>query len=459
MTDIKTLVVRKPTRAPKGVIELPRESPPVFEEDVRLGPGPATEVITPEVISESRRKYEESKKARPPDQAIDSAPLMRNSIVAPVELNAKTFWGLLEALSRITVENPDYPILSGVKVRFLSGDDPKMIFEAFNGEVWAAASMPAAGGREAFEAVLPLARTISILKLLSHEYSTIEVGLGREKIYVGSFGFPCWGHPSDFPKSPSLEPVEASVALSTAYVFDIPRRVGAAVMHEGEKGVRDHCGMFLDLEKRVAVGTNGSRMHLLELPMMQVEVEGGKMPPGLYISSDVFRYMQAVESREWTGFRVEKTRLMVGSEDFGLIAPISLNRFLGWEQAVPVWQGAWQLSRDVLLSSLKEASLIPFVDEVRTVDLAFDLHSRKVTIISDAPSGDAFRKDLAAKAEGHLLPFLRVTANVVYLLDAIDACSGSSIRIGVGRELDPMTIQGDDNCFKAVIMPVRKTDD
>ena len=458
MPDETNLVVRKKTRAPKGVIELPEISPPPPEWEEDEGPGPARREPSAEVLSKAEQRYRESNEQTPPEVVITSAPMTKNSLVTPIEVEAKTLWGFLEALECITVEKSEYPILAGVKMRFIPGDEPRLLVEANNKKVWAAASLKAWGGNEEFAAVLPLQRAISVIKRLASKYSTITVGLDRERIHVGNFSFPFFGKVEHFPKKPRLEDHLVSVTWSTLYATQILERVLPAVDESDASYDRNLCGVFIDLESRAAVATNGKRMHVLELPLMKVEIDKRwkDAPTGVRLPLDVYRYIQAVEDRDWTGFRLGDTKVMIGSEDFGLVCNRLEGSFPDWSKAVTEWPGQWVVDRDVFLSAVKEASLLLLGKDEPGICLGFDLRAGSIAIVSSSVEGGRFERILKAKPSGKLLSFVTVTINPVFLLDAVDACRGSSLRIGVARENDQVTFRGDDNCFVAAIASMRR---
>ncbi len=252
-----------------------------------------------------------------------------------------------------------------------------------------------------------------------------------------------------------------SVVFSTAYAREIPERVfPAAATAEQDPYGRGITGVFLDLQKNAAVGTNSHRMHVLQLPMMGVEVEKEwkDVPRGVQVPLEVYQYLAAVEDREYTGFRLGHDKIMVGHNDFGLITePQNLN-FPNWDGAMPEWPGRWTADRETFLAAVKEASLILGDEPVPYIDFAFDLNAKNVTVVSTGSSGDRFERTVEARPSGKLMSFVTIRLNAVYTLDAIDACRGSSIRIGLGREMDQITFRGDDDYFTGIVMP-RKRDE
>ena len=295
---------------------------------------------------------------------------------------------------------------------------------------------------------------------MAAQYSTVSIGLDEEKIHIGNFSFPCWGHAKDFPKKPQLEEELISLSFATSYASEIPRRVGIATATDKDKDARiGLSGVYLDFENRAAVGTNGSRMHILELPMMHVEYEAKwkNDVAGVQVPLEVYRYIKAVEDREWTGMRVGASKVMVGHEDFGLIAEYPKRDFPDWKKAVQQWPGHWVLDREVFLSAVKEASLLLVRGESTPIlNLAFDQNSKNIAVVSHSETGERFERVLEASPSGRLVSFVSLRLNSIYVLDALDACQGTSLRIGVARDTDQVTFRGDDNCFTGVVMPVRR---
>lgn len=449
----KALVLREELVA-RRVIELPAETPEQVEYEEPIGPGPAEVPIDPEVLSGAEQKYR--KVNMPPESVVTRTPMIKETLVTPVDVEAKTFWGFLEALGCIASPSPEYPITGGIKMKFYPGDDARLVLEANNQRVWAAASMKASGGDEAFEAVLPLQRTKNVIKRLSQSYSKITIGLGKDKIHIGNFSFPFYGRADHFPGKPRLDEALLSVSFATTYAKEIPERVFPAASAESEDIYgRGTTGVFIDLQRHVAVGTNSHRMHVLKLPLMHVEIEKQwkDIPQGVQIPIEVYQYLAAVEDREYTGFRLGRNKIMIGHADFGLITEPQNECFPEWEDATKLWPGSWSVGREVFLDAVKEASLILGAEEEPYIDFAFDLNGRSIAVVSASNGGARFERVVEASPSGDLVSFITVRLNAVYALDAIDACRGTTLRLGVARSMDYVTFRGDDNNFTGIVMP------
>ena len=457
MSDEESIVVRPKTHAPKGAIELPAELPPPVETDDPIGPGPAQEPVVPEVLSKAEERYRASNDEGPPKKVVTRSPMTKETSVVPVEVQADALWGFLEALDRIADDKSTAPILAGIKLTFEPGENPKLLLEATNTCIWAAAGLKAWGGGQGFKAILPRKRAINIVKELRGSYATLMIGMDDERIHIGDFSFPFHGVVDHFPRQPTLEDAAVSVVLPTGQLEDIPLRIYPAVnvSSVSYKGAQH---VYLDFENKVAVATDGNRMHLLAIPMMHVEYEQGwkaDQPKGVQVPVEVFRYLGAVESRDWTGFRAGPTKVMAGHDDFGLIADTGGGKFPDWKKVVPIWPGEWVVSRELLLEKLQEASFLLEHNTNPGVTLAFDQHSGTVAIASKSAEGDAFETTLEVKANGTVTPFSKTVIDATYLYDAVNACRGTMVRIGIGGKHDPTTYKGEDNAFTAVIMPMR----
>lgn len=441
------LTIRK--RATGGT-PLPDETPPPPDCEDDIGPGPV------EIVTREEELHEEYVNAPPPIRVIDRLMVTKPSIVVPIEVNAKALWGFLEALRNVTGGGTDYPILSGVKMSFIPGEDGVLLLEATNRTSWAAASLKAEGGQQPFEAVLPLQRAINVIKLLSTSYSTVSIGMDERRIHVGDHSFPFGGKIAHFPKKPELKSPQASLVFNTNYLTEIPERVLPAV--DGVDGSRVNLnGVYIDLQKKAAVGSNGNRMHALLLPQMHIEEErsDADLPDGIRIPIEIYRYMAAVEDRDWTGLRICEDRVMVGHEDFGAVAMLSKVHYPDWEKAFPVWPGSWTVSSQEFMDATKEGSLLLNPRGREGMSFRFSTMNELVIVSSESPNGDTFERHIGASYTGKVPGDVTVSLNASYVLDALDACMGDSVRIGIGGELEPVTFQGDGNAFKATIMPIR----
>jgi len=138
------------------------------------------------------------------------------------------------------------------------------------------------------------------------------------------------------------------------------------------------------------------------------------------------------------------------------VAPFSKSVFPDWSKAVPESPGIWTVNREEFANVIKGASLVAHGSDLNDIVLAFDSARKCIVAASESRSTDRFESDMSAVPSGKVLPFLRVRMNAYYLLDAIDACSGEMLRIGVEREISPVAFRGDGNMFVAVVKPMRQ---
>ena len=106
--------------------------------------------------------------------------------------------------------------------------------------------------------------------------------------------------------------------------------------------------------------------------------------------------------------------------------------------------------RDALLQTVRRVSIL---SSERARGVRFRLQSGSLEISANNPDLGEAREDLEVDYEGDALD---VGFNARYLLDVLGVLpEGSTVTIGLGDELSPGVLQGDDKGYQYVVMPMR----
>jgi hypothetical protein len=259
----QALELRRAPEQPPNAIRLPAETPlpPAELPPEEVEPRPTAEQISKNEF----RLLQEAKNAPAPDQLLETAPMLKPSLVAPVQLNGKIFQAFLDALSSVARESAEVPILRNVRMTY---DEGMLRLEATDNRVWAITKMKASGGRDGFECVLPLKRARNVVRRMVASYATVAIGVDAESIHIGNYSLPHGGSIRDYPQRMTLLQEELKAALPAHYIGGILKRLAAVIERDHDKpNLR---GVHLDFNAGVAVATDGKRLHMLGLPEVQI---------------------------------------------------------------------------------------------------------------------------------------------------------------------------------------------
>ncbi len=450
MKESKTtaLELRAREAAPSRSIRLPDETTSAPAE---LTPGDLEPKPTAEEISKNElRLLNEAKDAPAPDRVLESLPMVKSSVIVPVEVNAATLRDFLDALAVIAHENAAAPILGNVRVTYTEGE---LLLEATNGRVWGMAKLKAMGSRDGFECVLPLKRARNVLQRILAGYANVPIGMDQDQIHLGNYSFPHGGAIRDYPPRMTLMAEELKAALPVHYIESILERLVPIVDDEHPRpNLR---GVHLDFELGGAVATDGSRLHLLKLDSLQLEQTGSyRARPAVTISCEFFEYLRAVIDREWVGLLVSEKRVTAFGEDFAAMARPLEESFAKWRQTIPSYSGFWLVDKKAILETLEDAYPL----DASYVRLAVDSIGEKLTVTARNAEGETYKKSITAQRHGGA-PAVRCALDPDFLREAIEATEGGLVRIGFDDDQSyehAVTISGEESDFLAVVMPCRE---
>lgn len=446
--NTSALEVRRDSQSPQpsNAIRLPSEMPPPPDPPAAdVEPKPTAE----EISKNELRLFDEAKKEAPvPDQLLDSAPMVKPSLVVPVQVSAEMLQDFLDCLSPITRDS-DVPILRNVRMSYREGE---LLLEATDGRIWALVRLKATGGTDGFECVLPLQRARNVIRRIGARYATASIGVDLANIHLGNYSFPHGGSIREYPPRPPLMPEELKVALPACYVSSILKRLCPAV--DPDHSRPNLRGVHLDFNDGLAIATDGHRLHMLALGELKLATRTpNRTPPSVTLTVEFFRFLQSVVERDWVGLIVNQRLVTAAGDDYGILAQPLEEGFVQWRQVLPDHDGFWIVDKEALLQPIRDAQSLGAAQLV----VAVDTIGEKL-IVRTRGDGATYETTLTARRRGGAAA-VRVTLQPRYLREAVEATGGGGlVRLGFdedGSELSPVTVRGEDDEFIAVIMPIR----
>jgi DNA polymerase III sliding clamp (beta) subunit (PCNA family) len=413
------------------------------------------------VVSDADKRFEAAMAltVEDPTDFIRGQRRSQPPLVKGARVTVGTVLGFLDAMSSLEMKN--------VKVSFLPGDEPKIFLEGSMGGLWAASAIRAESSlKNGFSALLPLKRGISVLNTLGSDRGVV-IGVDKKGFCLGPHSVPFGGRVEDFPAGPSpLEPI-ARGALPVSCCHEIASRVTKATHPKTLFGSLHTLLMDFDVHELdghgivmgTVIATDGCRMHILQLPQMQMKIENGRLPPAMRIPPTFFSYLSSVVESKGAILEFRPDQIVAKGEDFMIHATATIEKQsepteIGrWRSANIKHGGYWMIDSERLQSMLRSAS-----GEV--VRLRLDSMYEEVTISSQAKDGTYYEE----RDDNHVQRFggasvVDVTINHEYFTDAVKSCSSKLVRMEFEHDrnkqpLSPIVIRGEDEQFKAIVMPI-----
>lgn len=428
-------------------IRLPDETPPPPETPpVDIEPKPTVEQISK---NELRLLTEAGSDAPVPSQILDSVPMVKPSLVVPVQASAHMLQDFLDCLAPIA-RRSDVPIMRNARMSYTEGE---LLLEATDGRTWALVRLKAQGGTDGFECVLPLSRARNVVRRILARYATVSIGVDASNIHLGNYSFPHGGSIREYPARPPLLAEELKVALPSCYLGEILRRLGPVVDPDHPRtGLR---GIHLDFNEGLAVATDGHRLHLLALPELKIATRTpNRTQPSVTLPCEFFRFLQATVDNEFIGLVVNQQLVTAAGHDYGILVRPLEDGFVSWRQVMPHQDGVWLVEKQGLLEILRDAQSLGAAEVLLAVD------SIGERIVLRARGDDAaYETTIPARRRGGP-SVVRVALDPSYLRDAVEAVEGGLVRLGFdadGSDIAPITVRGADDELVAVVMPIRRS--
>lgn len=451
----------------------PAHTGPIIEHRVHLNPEDPILHRPVEVVTAEEERLEEQVKHR---VKIPSEFFKRGTHVDPplapgATVNVESLLGFLAALGEILPEKVPYPILESAKLWY---DPPPatLYIEAGSHAVWSVVALRASAGEpKGFTAMMPVHRARNVLGALREAGPTVVVGVDAHGICLGPHTVPFGGLIDDFPVQPVIEEWIARAVMPAFYYREICNRVLLARTQDFKDDALQ--GVLLDFEAHdidgatkvlcTAVATDGCRIHILRLPQMALDIKQRtlrSLPPTCTVPAGFFRYMKAIVQHEWSALEFGDKQLVARGEDFVVVAKVAtegkaaLRELASWRRVNTEWPGYWLASNTKLTELVTGAMLGGTAEEVR---LQIHGNNEELVISSQNDAGERFTEKLQVRGfDGPNV--VDVSLSPAYLKDALIACLGGLVRLSFTRDLKdqpsaPVVIRGEDEQFKAIIMP------
>ena len=252
-----------------------------------------------EVVSreEERHHQQIQKKAKKPAKSFVSSAAMTDRQIIGAEVDSEVLFGFLSAAERVVPSDKRNPI--SIKLSYEHNAE-RMLIESASTTIWTAAAIKAAPrGDHGFEAMVPARHARNAANVMRDSFKTLSVGMNEGRIWIGQHCIPGGGHPRDFPPRPLIREWEARAVVPAFYFQEICARILTASSRDPTKpGLHGVLLDFLFTSDRslscTAVGSDGSRMHILELPQMKIQPRGNATPPSVMVDEQFFRYLRSV---------------------------------------------------------------------------------------------------------------------------------------------------------------------
>jgi DNA polymerase III sliding clamp (beta) subunit (PCNA family) len=277
---------------------------------------------------------------------------------------------------------------------------------------------------------------------------------------------PRGGDVSDFPGRPLLRPWEARAVVPAFYFDEVCGRILTASSKDPTRPSLH--GVLLDFTMApdrtvtcVAVGSDGCRMHILNLPQMKIQPRGHVTPPSVVVHEHFFRYLQTVANREWTALEISEHQISARGEDYQAVATATmkgetaLRGLENWRSVNVDHRGYWAVDHKELERVLRKIVDSDDLDE--KIDLFIDASKDQLVISPYKDRGRQGGEGVSIRRfDGPAMVDVQINAN--FLLAGAAACKSGLIRLGFAAAKDqksaPVTIRGEDDQFKAIVMPL-----
>lgn len=449
------------TKIPPKEIVVARPKKKAKIEEVDAIPVREVEVVSKE--EEKHRRQLEKKAKKPATSFVSSAAVLDRKI-SGVEVDCETLFGFLAASERAVPVDKNYPILSSVKLSYEANAE-RMFIETNSTNLWTAVAIKATPiGTDGFEVMVPARHARNAANTMRDEFRSVTVGMNEKNFWIGRHCIPSGGRVSDLPPRPVLRKWETRAAVPASYFEEICSRVMNVSSKDPTKpGLH---GVLLDFvvaaDRSItctAVGSDGFRMHILDLPQMRIQPRGHAPPPSLVIGEQFFRYLRTVANREWTALELSETQVNARGEDYQAVASATMKGsatggISNWRSVNVDYPGHWAVDRKdferVLKKTQEEGS-----DE--KIDIRFDAMHEQLDVWFYNRDSRKTKESIGARRFGGP-GAVDVPLNANYLLSAVAACKSGVIRLGFAgvkeQGRSPVTVRGDVDQFKAIVMPI-----
>lgn len=274
------------------------------------------------------------------------------------------------------------------------------------------------------------------------------------KVISGKSTFKMMGLPEEeYPALPEVPASPEEVTIDAAILKDM---IEKTVYATGESDTRYTLNglllHFIPKKKAVElkiVGTDGHRLSLIARDVNGKVSEERKLILPKKAAMELRRLLDG-ESEEITLY-LDKNHIFFSIGDVVLTSRLIEGTYPDYEQVIPRDnEKKVTLDKSTFLKALKRTSIM---SRERTNAVRCDLEPGKMTLISINPDLGEAREEIEAQYKGE--PF-SVGYNARYLMDAIQAMDGESVRIELQELLSPtLLVETEEKGYTCVVMPMR----
>ena len=463
MSTMEEQLATTPRTTAVAVVKRPPRKVKIDEVDAI--PVREVEVVSKE---EERHQHQVQKKAKKPSASFISSAAMTDRQIIGAEVDSEVLFGFLSAAEKVVPSDKNSPILSSIKLSYEHNAE-RMFIESASTNIWTAVAIKATPrGDYGFEAMVPARHARNAANAMRDSFKTLSVGMNEGRIWIGQHCIPGGGHPQDFPPRPLIREWEARAVVPAFYFEEICARVLTASSKDPTKtGLH---GVLLDFavarDRSVsctAVGSDGNRMHILELPQVKVQLRGHASPPSLMVGEQFFRYLRSVANREWTAVELSETQICAKGEDYQAVSVATMKGATAtkglenWQSVNVSYEGHWSVDRKELERAIRK---IREATSDEAIDVRLDATREQLDIWFYDKDTRKIRETISARRfSGPAV--VDVTIDLNLLLSAVVACRSGLIRLGFNipnkQSTSPVTIRGEDDQFKAIVMPLDRS--
>jgi DNA polymerase III sliding clamp (beta) subunit (PCNA family) len=457
MATMEEQLAEIPKSTAIAVIDRPERKAKIQESDAI--PYREVEVLSKE---EEKHQHQLKKKAKKPATSFVSSAALTSRQIIGVEVDSETLFGFLAAAERIVPVDKETPILSSIKLTH-EPESERMFIEAVSTKIWTAVAIKVAPrGSQGFEVMVPARHAKNIVNAMRDSFKTVLIGMSDGGFWIGQHCVPGGGNPRDYPGRPLIRQWDTRAVVPAFYFDEICSRVLTSTSKDPTKpglhGVLLDFSVEKDRTVCTAVSSDGARMHIFELPQMRIQSKS-PVPPSIMVGEHFFRYLRTVANREWTAIEISEKQISGKGEDYFAVAGAKMKGAAGngldkWRSVDVDYPGCWVVDRKEIERVIRRAKT-EGTDE--RIELRIDVDHEKLEVWFYNNESRKIHESIGAKRfDGPSI--VDVPINVNFLLDAVVACKSGLIRLGFAGPKEqgrsPVTIRGEDDQFKAIVMPI-----
>jgi DNA polymerase-3 subunit beta len=361
-----------------------------------------------------------------------------------IVIDKKSIVRLLSRVESVCNKKSTIPILSNA---LLTTDNGRLVCTATDLAIAVTAFAPAAVVKAGSVAVSArdLNERIKVMPdaniILKTENDSIVISAERSK---REFRLKCLPG-TDYPTLPQSPKESKKASINASFLAGLIARTSFAVSSDETRPHINSVQFSTGEGIMRAVSTDGHRMSRIE---MESANEGFGALIGLKGVNELRRFCDDAGRDASIDFTLTDSHLFVTSNDACLSVKTSDAQFPPWQQVMPKSSKNEVAVNKMLAIDCLRALGVSSGNGIVAMRIASNVLSLQTT--SEGNDGaDEFEVNYAGEP-------VRIGFNGKYMVDALNACEDSEVRIGFGGELDPIVVSGvTDKTAIEVVMPMR----